>query len=63
MTYKQAMNQKCKCGKFCIGGWYGEKKNGRPIFAKVSAPQVFYPGTLMWEEHTLDDCYAPQRIT
>jgi len=62
MTYKQAMRQKCSCGKEIIGGWIGSKRKGRPNFSRVSFPQVIYPTLVMCEEHTLNACYAPQKI-
>ena len=62
MTYREAMKQKCKCGKFFIGGWIGTKRNGLPSFTRISGSRVFYPCILMYEEHTIDVCYAPQRI-
>ena len=63
MTYRQAMNQKCKCGKVGIGGWVGTKRKGRPNLSRVSCSRVLYPCILMYEEHTLEACYAPQEIT
>ena len=63
MTYKEAMSKKCNCGKCSIGGWCGDKKTGHPNFSRVSCPKVLYPIVLMCEEHTVDACYAPQRLT
>ncbi len=63
MTYKQAMKQKCNCGKHGIGGWYGDKKTGRPNFSRISSPRVVYPYIMLYEEHTHDACYAPQKIS
>lgn len=62
MTYKQAMRQKCKCGKYYVGGWYGDKKTGRPSFSRVSSSRMVGLGITMCEEHTLNGCYAPQQI-
>ena len=63
MTYREAMNQKCKCGKFIVGGWVGVKRKGRPNFSRVSCPRVVFPCISVCEEHTLEACYAPQMIT
>ena len=62
MTYRQAMKQKCKCAKFFIGGWYGEKKAGRPLSSRLSNSRLVGQGIMMCEEHTLRGCYAPQQI-
>ena len=62
MTYKEAMEQKCRCGRFLIGGWFGKKRLGRPNFSRVSCQRVLSPSIIMGEEHTLDACYAPQEM-
>ncbi len=62
MTYRQAMLQKCNCGKFLIGGWYGDKKTGKPNFARISSPIIVGNNIIMCEEHTLTACFAPCSI-
>ena len=62
MTYGKTMKQKCKCGKFGIGGWLGSKRNGKPSFGRLSASVVTGIGIAMCEEHTVSACYAPKRI-
>ncbi len=62
MTYKQAMRQKCDCGKRIVGGWIGYKGAGRPNFSRVSIPRMTDCGVAVCEEHTIGACYAPQRI-
>jgi len=61
MTYKQAMRQRCKCGRFFIGTWVGDKKTGYPGFSRVSSPVETSAG-IMIEEHAIDSCWQPQRI-
>ncbi len=63
MTHRQAMEQRCKCGGFPIGGWMGEHKTGRPNFSRVSAPKwELSHGMTLCEEHTLNACFTPQKI-
>ena len=62
MTKTQAMNQKCKCGKFLIGGWVGYPERGRPNFSRMSCPQIIANGLVMCAEHTFNACYSPKQI-
>jgi len=62
MTYRQALKQKCKCGKFLVGGWSGDKKMGKPLFSRVSSPRLVAPNIMMVEEHTINACFSPHQI-
>lgn len=61
MKYKEALHMKCSCGSQCIGGWIGEKRNGKPCLWRVSIPIATEIG-IMTEEHTARSCWKPYKI-
>lgn len=63
MNKEEALAQRCECGKYPIGWWFGFLPGGDQV---VSATVSYPPGLFdppMCEYHTKDGCFKPVRIT